>query len=168
MVTYHDLHGKNSFPCGVIGTNQHSSVMSCGFHELVFLLLFRCFSLPSLLSSALHCLGKVSANSLHLLEMGACILNLKRPWNPHRGRSICKVTLADKWTEPELTLKKTHGPRPKGLLWIWEEVTPQSKKCRNAHPPVLGRVCAPISGWELNPTITAHTSPICQQRTEYI
>ncbi|KAK0235074.1 hypothetical protein EDD85DRAFT_791973 [Armillaria nabsnona] len=82
VATYHDLHRKDRFPCGVFGTNQRSSVMSCGFHELVFLLLFRRFSLPSLLSSALHRLGKVSANGLHLPEVGACILDSKRAWNP--------------------------------------------------------------------------------------
>ncbi len=54
VATYNDLHRKDSFPCGVIGTNRCFSIVSCGCRELAFLLLFRRFSLPSFLSSTLH------------------------------------------------------------------------------------------------------------------
>ncbi len=46
--------------------------------------------------------------------------------------------------------------RSKGLRRMWEEVTPPSKKCRNARPPILGRAHAPISLMEVEPS---HRSP---------
>ncbi len=66
--------------------DQHCSIMSCSFHEPMFLHSI-CYSSISHfpVSSFLlfiNGLGKVSTNSLHLPEAEACILNLKRAWNP--------------------------------------------------------------------------------------
>ncbi|PBK66161.1 hypothetical protein ARMSODRAFT_977816 [Armillaria solidipes] len=71
----------------------------------------------SLLCSSSNGLGKVSANGLHLPEVGVCILDSKRNWNPHEEVNN------EEATPPS---KKSHNAHPpvlgtaRALRYLWQ------------------------------------------------